>query len=215
MAQKFDIPDLLTKLAIRRPIFHSEADFQHELAMEIKTANEDVQLRLENPLEKGSSEALDILVRLKSTKMALELKYICAELEYADHTDGEEVFTLSNQAALDQKRFDVLKDVVRMERFVRMNQDSAAGVVVISNADGMWRGPYKNNTKDAEFSLREGREVSGKLKWAADTGEGTMKDREDGIDLAGCYYMKWCNYSKIGEDKACEFKFLFIPIMVS
>jgi hypothetical protein len=33
----FDLPHLMDALAAQRPIFHSEADFQHALAWEIHT----------------------------------------------------------------------------------------------------------------------------------------------------------------------------------
>ena len=42
-----DIHGLMSKLRKRRPIFHSEADFQHALAWEIHLANPSHQVRLE------------------------------------------------------------------------------------------------------------------------------------------------------------------------
>lgn len=34
--QVFNVDDLLARLALRRPVFHSEADFQHEFAWEAR-----------------------------------------------------------------------------------------------------------------------------------------------------------------------------------
>ena len=44
------IEDLLAKLARRRPVFCSEADFQHELAYEIQKSDPSLNVRLEWPL---------------------------------------------------------------------------------------------------------------------------------------------------------------------
>ena len=47
-----NLPVVLSDLAVRRPGFHSEADFQHELAWAIQTkyAHQKPELRLEYPL---------------------------------------------------------------------------------------------------------------------------------------------------------------------
>ena len=58
-----DIPHLLTDLAARRPVFHSEADLQHELAWHLRDVHPDLQVRLEYPLARPSNAAIDILVR--------------------------------------------------------------------------------------------------------------------------------------------------------
>ena len=39
----------LEELSARRPVFHSDADFQHELAMRIKYHDPTVSIRLERP----------------------------------------------------------------------------------------------------------------------------------------------------------------------
>ncbi len=42
--------DLLDKLRLHRPVFHSEKDFQHSLAWLIHQQDPDAQIRLETPL---------------------------------------------------------------------------------------------------------------------------------------------------------------------
>jgi hypothetical protein len=42
-----DFPDLLARLARNRPVFHSEADFQHALAWEIHSLHPTAKIRLE------------------------------------------------------------------------------------------------------------------------------------------------------------------------
>ena len=57
-----DIHQVMADLANRRPVFHSEADFQHELALEIRRVWVDCPIRLEFPPfpDRDKRMALDI-----------------------------------------------------------------------------------------------------------------------------------------------------------
>jgi hypothetical protein len=83
----FDLPQLLIDLAARRPVFHSEADLQHELAWHLREVHPDLRVRLEYPLARPTNAAIDILIRNGDQAMALELKYLCQRVEY--EVDGE------------------------------------------------------------------------------------------------------------------------------
>ena len=50
MITRDDLAAALTALAERRPVFHSEADFQHELAWLVRERYSDVGVRLERPV---------------------------------------------------------------------------------------------------------------------------------------------------------------------
>jgi len=108
-----DVSSLLSKLSARRPIFHSEADFQHALAWQIQLEHADADLRLEHPLVDGQRGAIDILVRLDNQVFALELKYLSRNLI---HETGHDRFALKSQSAHDIRRYDVCKDIQRVEQ---------------------------------------------------------------------------------------------------
>lgn len=203
-----DIPSLLTDLAARRPIFHSEADLQHELAWHLREVFPGVRLRLEYPLARPSNAAIDILIRNGGQEMALELKYLCQRIEH--EFDGEQ-FALKPQGAQDIRRYDVLKDVWRMERFLAVRPTASAAVLVLTNDPAYWRGPRGESTCDAAFALREGRLVTGRLDWSAHTGAGTKRGREATIELKGEYTMRWADYSRIDRPLG-EFRFLYLPV---
>jgi hypothetical protein len=58
-----DVHAILKDLAQRRPIFHSEADFQHSLAWLIHEKLADAAIRLELPFELNKQSChLDLLV---------------------------------------------------------------------------------------------------------------------------------------------------------
>ena len=56
---RIDIVGLMSALAARRPVFHSEADFQHALAWELHTRLPALDVRLELPVE-ASGKALHL-----------------------------------------------------------------------------------------------------------------------------------------------------------
>jgi len=63
-------PDLvaaLSALAERRPVFHSERDFQHSLAWQIQLSCPEAQIRLEPRPRRGIH--LDLLVRVGERRM--------------------------------------------------------------------------------------------------------------------------------------------------
>ncbi len=42
-----DVPAVLSALAVQRPVFHSERDFQHALAWQLQLSHSQAQIRLE------------------------------------------------------------------------------------------------------------------------------------------------------------------------
>lgn len=206
-----DIPNLLTDLAARRPVFHSEADLQHELAWHLREAYPELQVRLEYPLKRPSNAAIDILIRNGGEEMALELKYLCQRVEHM--VDGEH-FALKPQGAQDTRRYDVLKDIMRMEQFLANRSSASAAVLVLSNDPSYWKGRKSTGASDAAFELREGRTVMGILDWADRAGPGTKRGREAAITLKGGYAMNWRDYSRI-DGRFGEFRFLYVPVASS
>lgn len=216
---KIDIPCLLVQLARRRPIFHSEADFQHELAWQIRRCHPCVDIRLEVPFDiDGSNDsgkgrtrgALDILIRHRRRKMALELKYMCAPLSH--EIDGES-FELKNQGAHDIRCYDVWKDVMRMERFVKDHKNASAAVIALTNDSKYWNGPKKSDAYYAQFSLKDKRNVSGTLNWDGRASDGTKKGREESINLENNYEIRWKYYSDIGNGKKRgKFRYLYLRV---
>jgi len=201
-----DIDSVLSAMAQRRPVFCSEADFQHELAMELRTQDPSLRIRLEYPLGGDLRGAVDILLG-GEPPVALELKYLCKALSV--DIAGER-FTLRQQSAHDIRRHDVCKDVARMEGFARRNGHSAA-VLVLTNDPAYWQSRRKSDTVDAAFDLAEARELAGTLQWGALAGAGTTRGRAVPLELTGRYPLGWRDYSDLGVAGG-RFRYLWIPI---
>ena len=213
---KLDIPQILRSLAQCRPVFHSEADFQHELAWILREEYPELQPRLEYPFEGPKNASCDImLLQNGAVAMALELKYFTKAFE--GEVRGEQ-FNLRDQLAHDTRSYDTLKDITRMENFLEKHPKKRAAVIALTNDPRYWKGPEgkkKNPGEEviyAEFVLQEGKELTGLRGWAPEASEGTKKGREEPIHLRDCYTMRWQDYSHIEGQKHGLFRFLHIPV---
>ena len=204
-----DIEETLKQLAHDRPVFHSEADFQHALAWLLRERFPDLAVRLEYPLPSESGRAYaDIWLRTPEGPIVLELKYWKRNLQAT--IDGEE-FSLGDQDARDLCRYDFIKDVTRVERLVAEGHARAGAVIAVTNDPGYWsRG--RQGTFDAEFRIQDGRRLTGTLRWHPETGPGTRRGREADLRLLGEHQAAWPPHSTAGAGGYPEFRYLFLPV---
>jgi hypothetical protein len=202
---------VLKKLAAVRPVFHSEADFQHALAWEIREFYPQSKIRLETKVYGANTKVyLDIMVQYEGRKYAIELKYKTRTLECV--VDGEE-FALNNHGAQDVGRYDVLKDLQRLEQMIAAGVADEGVLIFLTNDASYYTDPgEEKQTADRDFRLHEGRKVQGLLSWGEQTGQGTMKGREEPISLQGQYEMRWASYSQVGDISRGVFRYLMLPV---
>jgi hypothetical protein len=123
-----DIHHLMSELARSRPVFHSEADFQHALAWQIREAMPDCSVRLEFKPFPDDDKRMYLDIWLPTVGVAIELKYPTRKLEL-NHND--EYFSLADHSAQDIQRYDFLKDLQRLENVVARHQPAKAGYAVL------------------------------------------------------------------------------------
>ena len=205
-----DIEGLLNSLAEVRKVFHSEADFQHALAWQTHQAAPDSQVRLEVDAFPDQDRRRFLDIWLPVDGIAIELKYVTKKLEFDQ--DGES-FALRNHSGQDQKRYDFLLDIQRLELMRSSGSGCKAGyAVLLTNDSAYWDVPRKRGTVDADFRIHEGRDVSGELAWAASASPGTMKDRESPIRLRGSYRLSWQEYSTFPVKKDGRFRYIVVTV---
>lgn len=203
------IKEIIEDLAIKQPVFHSEADFQHTFAWEIHKRYPEAKVRLEvHPGRIGKREYIDIWVKLRNKIYAIELKYKTKKIEVR-HDDEE--FFLLNQSAQDVGRYDFIKDICRLERFVKNHSGAIGYAIMLTNDDNYWKVTTRTDTVDADFRIHEGKVLKGRLNWNG-ASEGTMKGRNEALQLQEEYLLHWVNYSKLPEVGPNQFRYLLLTI---
>lgn len=187
-----DLPSTLQRLATLRPVFHSEADLQQAFAWQLHLDHPSLRIRLERRPDPQVREAADLwLTAPEGPHVVVEMKYLVREADVV--VDGER-FVLANQGAHDISRYDVIKDLGRVERWVRDGLADRGVVIVLSNDPGYWRRATRT-TIDAAFRLHEGRELNGELAWASHAGAGTTQGRTGAHIVHGRYPVAWRDYA--------------------
>ena len=203
------IDHLLGRLGKKRPVFHSEADFQHALAWELHLLCPSVALRLEWPVRGDETRFIDIAARLEEAWIGIELKYWTSILKCSV---GDEQFQLPERKAgraVNQRAF--WEDVRRLEALVAQGQISLGYVVALANDQHHWN-KVGIDTAGEQYSLQDGRLVEARLDWSARAGPGTKKGYESPIVLQGRYELHWKPYSCVGQGKNMEFRYLALEV---
>lgn len=143
MGPVIDLVPILRVLASKRPIFHSEADFQLALGMEIERAHPDAAVRLEYKPFPGERIHLDMWIYHGGRWMAVELKYKTRQVSV--DWQGER-FELVQQGAQDLSGYDIWKDVTRVERICAAFENVDGYVIVLSNDSSLWRRVSETDT---------------------------------------------------------------------
>lgn len=103
IAGTVDVAVLLRTLALRRPVYHSEADFQHAFAWETHRTDPSLRVRLETHPE--PDVRLDLLLSRPDLGLhtPVELKYLTAG--WVGAFEGEH-FALKNHGAQDVRGYE-------------------------------------------------------------------------------------------------------------
>lgn len=213
---------VLRELSKRRPIFHSEADFQHELALELNRSG--WECRLEVPItikvkgEKAKAE-VDLLARSNKaeTFYAIELKYVSAKLKASYR---EESFDLSQNWGVNLSRFDCLADWQRLASIVDSGSAQAGFAVFMTNYEDAWTrdlAKAKNPPMAREMSIHEGRNFrkGDALDWHPQTPSvGAVSKKRlppySPIICPASVSCVWTDYSHERAEKNGQFRYLLL-----
>ncbi|NPV49640.1 MAG: hypothetical protein HPY60_00375 [Candidatus Methanofastidiosum sp.] len=203
----FSLEGIMSELSKERRIFHSEADFQHALAMKISKIYPKLNIRVEyNPWGEEDNQHIDLWIIDKQEEFAIELKYKKRQILYEEN--GEK-FILNSQHAQDIARYDFCKDIKKLES-IKSNKDNFTKYVIFLTNDHLYWDLSNYNTNDDNFRIHDGKELTGTLKWHLNASEGTKNNRDEDISLNGKYKLKWNDYSDIPNQKNGKFRYLLV-----
>lgn len=205
-----EICKVLDSLALKRPIFHSEADFQHALAWEIGLLHPGTHIRLEIPsIFRERRASIDMLTRDESRVRYIELKY---KTRGANIELNGETFILKQQSAQDQGASDFLKDVCRIEAFVAATPGAEGFAIMLTNDAKYWAETFRTTVIDREFKLFHGREIGGTLSWLPTAGPGSIGKRDRSLHLRNKYRLQWKGYSDLSAKGVPPYRYLCLQI---
>ncbi|MGD7707399.1 hypothetical protein [Microlunatus sp. Y2014] len=205
-----DAAELLRDLATRRPVFHSEADFQFAFAWEAKSTHAGLEVRLETHPEPAVRLDLELRESGSGRGVAVEVKYMT---RHWSGTVGGEGFSLKDHDATDLGGYDVIKDVQRVERFAAARPGWSGMVIALTNDPRYWRPPTHGRSTNADaFRLGEGEILQGERTWGPKTGGGTSRGREAALTLSGSYKLAWADYARLDQGPGGTFRYLLIQV---
>jgi hypothetical protein len=205
------ITDVLATLAQQRPLFHSEADFQHALAWELHKRMPEASIRLELPLSQdGKLLHIDLWVVHKGRIMAFELKYKTRALVA---TVGNEQFSLSGHSAQDGGRYDFIKDIQRLEALVAHRPQAVGYAILLTNDSAYWTAGRNVDSVDADFRIAEGRVLHGRLQWKTRASPGTTRGREAPLTIRGSYPLHRAEYAHPATTSYGKLRYLTVEVV--
>ena len=203
----FEINELLKKLKAKKIIFESEAQFQFELALQIKEMYPyyDVKLEMTTSIRNdGKKQYTDIIVLDKNGDfIAIELKYKTRKSVYGD-------IKLLNHGATDLGRFDYLYDVWRLENLKYRNNTAYefnkrlkncvnGYAIILTNEKNYWSinrqskdALYKNFCITDKDSIQKNENLSWNQKDGSSCIKGTWRDIQ--LLFTNGYNFKWNDY---------------------
>lgn len=207
-----NIFNVMKALSDKRPIFHSEADFQFSLGWELKILNNDFEIIMERPFQfkdkskKHPKIELDLLIKDGSKKYGVELKYVTKELKTEIN---KEKFELKDHMATNLRRYDFYKDISRLESLKIKKEIDKGYVIFLTNVDS-----YQNSTTGMaeKFNFAHECKISqGKYDWSDKslTEKSHRKHRKEEIELNQEYDCRWHEYFTIDNH---VFKYILLEI---
>lgn len=203
----------LTDLALSRPIFHSEIDFQLALSrVMIDHGVQRVRLERRIPLPellRGARQPeIDIMAVLGDHKIALELKYPKKRFTATGViTDGEpEDFDLPSGGAQFREACAIWHDAERIEQLLEHDIVKAGAAITLTNYAFWADTNLKAGTMAHAFNLWDKRHVpaGSRLEWQASTAQSY---RTEPVCLKSSYVCHWNDYSTRA---GTEFRYLIL-----
>lgn len=160
-----EIKNMIDSFAKRGTIFSSEAQFQFDLAWELREQKYGETVLLEHLIQndsKGKKRYIDIVIKNGDYCIPIELKYKTADKKIEYLLDNGEIIKTYNQGACDIGCYDFLKDLSRVEDIVldkehifikgKSMKVEKGYVIIITNEKTYFEGP-KNRKFDEHKKL--------------------------------------------------------------
>lgn len=194
-------------------VFFNEAHFQSTFTIDLNNEinSKDFQLILEyNPNYKKYRVDLFVINKTTNEKTVIEFKYITDKTTV--EIDNSLIINLKAQRAYNVRRYQIWKDISKIEELIDSGKCDDGYFIMITNADKLIQTVPKNNI-DKEFDISNGTHPSktGELYWSYSSPK-TEKRYPKKIPIRSQYKFNYFPYS--GIKPFSEFKYLILSINV-
>ena len=196
-------------LSRRRPVFHSEFDFQFALCVVTEHAGVD-RIRLERMVQLPGNPRfeIDIMGYVEGHPIALELKYPKKRFVGTVSSDGyDESFNLPSSRAFDIDAHAIWKDAGRIEELLAAEIVKAGALIALSNFEFWDQRKHGHETQAFDFRLWQGREVDAGTGLRFPESAKWVTREHDPVRLRSSYRCDWRKYS---EPLESDFRYLVL-----
>jgi hypothetical protein len=198
-----EIDLVMQELGASSPVFTSEWDFQKKLVKAVERRLPDARFECPCRFERIR---IDLGIYLGGSTAVIELKYKTRKFDVI--LDGKH-FALKNTSVRPEARYDFVKDIKRLERYVRCEAGSVGWAIILTNDHLLWE--LGSGGISEEFCIADGLRMSGTCKWKDGCAAGRHHPRQDNLNLAGTYNLRWAEYSDL-PGKCGRFRYLAVKI---
>ncbi|MPM25562.1 hypothetical protein SDC9_72058 [bioreactor metagenome] len=125
----------------------------------------------------------------------------------------DETYHLKSHGAQDIGKYECLLDLQRTEKYRTILPHFDCGFVIwLTNDPYYWTQGKRQDTMAADFAIHSGAVKTGTMAWAAHTGLGTMRGREDPITLAKVYSVQWHDYSRVSDGRGGQLRYAMFAV---
>ena len=192
----------MRELSFSNPVYASERDFERAIKRSVERFIPGA--RVENPRRFGGIR-IDLGLDFGEESVAIELKYKTRKYEII--SNGRH-FALKHTSAQGEVRYDFVKDITRVESYVRRANRRVGWAIILTNDHLLWE-PHSSGASE-EFRIADGLTLSGTRRWK----EGcaiSLTPRGADLNVLGVYHLNWQEYSDL-PGKWGRFRYLAVKI---
>ncbi|MBR0462301.1 MAG: hypothetical protein IJJ00_06290 [Erysipelotrichaceae bacterium] len=207
---KFDVTRVIEELSSKRyPLFVSERHLQVAFILKAKELYPDYEYIPEYVYKEEKDHHIDLMVSNNNgDRIAFEFKYIVAGGKIKVPGDNE--YELRNHSAVDIRRYQCVKDISRLEKYVESGtlKCKKGYFILITNMHLFWDGS-KEDSVAADFDIKDNSTLNKGLHKPKESTSFSIQYKK--FETNNDYKIKYKDYAKT-DGKCGLFKYLCVEV---